>query len=209
MGFTVVGPNEFLGSGHPDGREELPPFLGLIKSRDAGESWRAISLLGEVDFHVLEASGSRVYGSGSDFDSRQPRFLTSRNRGRAWEQREAPEPLLSLAISPSDASTIVASGEERVYRSSDGGKRWRPVDAPAPGLLTWNARGLFLAGLDGRVWSASGPESPWRSTAEALGEPVAAWDSGPDGELLAALHDGSVKQSDDAGRSWATRLEPG
>ena len=96
-----------------------------------------------------------------------------------------------------------------MYRSSDGGKRWRPVDAPAPGLLTWNARGLFLAGLDGRVWSASGPESPWRSTAEALGEPVAAWDSGPDGELLAALHDGSVKQSDDAGRSWATRLEPG
>src|SRR5688500_13377313 len=36
MGFTVVGPDRFLGSGHPDGREGLPPFPGLIESRDAG-----------------------------------------------------------------------------------------------------------------------------------------------------------------------------
>ena len=28
MGFTVVGPNTILGSGHPDGRDDLPPFLG-------------------------------------------------------------------------------------------------------------------------------------------------------------------------------------
>jgi hypothetical protein len=25
MGFTVVGPDTFLGSGHPDGRDRLPP----------------------------------------------------------------------------------------------------------------------------------------------------------------------------------------
>lgn len=57
MGFAIVGPGRFLGSGHPDGREQLPPFLGLIESRDAGRSWDAVSLQGEVDFHVLEASG--------------------------------------------------------------------------------------------------------------------------------------------------------
>src|SRR3712207_5291105 len=32
MGFAVVGPDRFLGSGHPDGREQAPPFLGLIRS---------------------------------------------------------------------------------------------------------------------------------------------------------------------------------
>ncbi len=48
MGFTVVGPDHFLASGHPDGRERLPPLLGLIESRDAGESWQAISLLGAL-----------------------------------------------------------------------------------------------------------------------------------------------------------------
>jgi hypothetical protein len=77
MGFTVVGPDRFLGSGHPDGRERLPAFLGLIESRDAGESWRPISLLGKRDFHVLEASGRRVYGFGSDFESRAASLLVS------------------------------------------------------------------------------------------------------------------------------------
>src|ERR671919_1083814 len=65
MGFTVVGPDRFLGSGHPDGREGLPPFLGLIESRDAGRTWEPISLLGERDFHVLAASGGGVRVVGS------------------------------------------------------------------------------------------------------------------------------------------------
>jgi hypothetical protein len=66
MGFTVTGPDRFLGSGHPDGREGLSPFLGLIRSTDAGRTRQPVSLLGERDFHVLEAAGSRVYGYGSD-----------------------------------------------------------------------------------------------------------------------------------------------
>jgi len=80
MGFTVAGPDRFLGSGHPDLREKLPPFLGLIESRDAGESWQARSLRGRADFHVLEASGQRVYGYGSDWETRRPQFLTKRRR---------------------------------------------------------------------------------------------------------------------------------
>jgi len=71
MAFTVVGPNRFMGSGHPDGRDDLPPFLGLIETRDAGESWQAISLQGKADFHVLEVAGRRVYGFGSDFQTRR------------------------------------------------------------------------------------------------------------------------------------------
>jgi photosystem II stability/assembly factor-like uncharacterized protein len=209
MGFTVVGPNRFLGSGHPDGRENLPPFLGLIESRDAGQSWRSVSLQGEVDFHVLEASGPRVYGFGSDFESREPRFLASADRGKTWERRRPPEPLLSLAIAPTDPSVVIASGEQGVYRSENAGETWRTINAPAAGLLAWNARGLFLAGLDGRVWSTSPPAVRWQSTAEAIGDSPAAWDSGPNDELLAALHDGTVRQSDDGGRTWITRLSPG
>ena len=55
MGFTVVGPSTILGSGHPDGRDDLPPFLGLIRSDDGGRSWRPVSLLGTRDFLGLEA----------------------------------------------------------------------------------------------------------------------------------------------------------
>ena len=52
MGFTVVGPDHFLGSGHPDFRDrqlydpDRRPLLGLVESRDAGRSWRPLSLLG-------------------------------------------------------------------------------------------------------------------------------------------------------------------
>jgi hypothetical protein len=64
MGFTIVGANRFLGSGHPDineAREEnLPSLLGLIESTDEGESWQPISLSGEADFHVLRFAGERV-----------------------------------------------------------------------------------------------------------------------------------------------------
>ena len=144
MGFAVIGPDHFLGSGHPDGRDDLPPFLGLIESRDAGRTWSPVSLQGEVDFHVLEAAGQRVYGYGSDFATREPRFLASTDGGKHWRRLEAPEPLISLALSPEDPRTLFASGQRGLHRSADAGRSWRPVDAPAAGLLAWTAAGLIL-----------------------------------------------------------------
>jgi hypothetical protein len=207
MGFTVVGPNRFLGSGHPDGRESLPPFLGLISSNDAGDSWRPVSLQGEVDFHVLEASGDRIYGYGSDFDSRGARFLKSVDGGKSWTRLTAPEPLLSLAIAPGRADEIVVSGEQRVFVSRNGGQTWRPIDAPAAGLLAWTSDGLFLVGGDGDVWRADSAGAPWEPRASIGGQP-AAFESGPRGELLAALHDGTVQQSADGGGRWTVRSRP-
>jgi hypothetical protein len=80
MGFTVAGPNHFLGSGHPDLRDDLPPLLGLIESRDAGETWTPISLQGKVDFHALRVRGKRIVG----YDATSGRVMTSQDRGRTW-----------------------------------------------------------------------------------------------------------------------------
>ncbi|MEJ7797526.1 MAG: F510_1955 family glycosylhydrolase [Solirubrobacteraceae bacterium] len=203
MGFAIVGPDRFLGSGHPDLREELPPFLGLIESRDAGRSWRAQSLQGKVDFHVLEASDRRIYGYGSDFESREPRFLTSEDGGRRWQSLTAPEPLVSLAISPTDSSSLIASGERRVFRSRDGGRSWSTLDSPAAGLLAWNASGVFLVGGTGRVWRSTDAGS-WRAAGSIGGQP-SALDNGRGRDLLVALHDGTIKRSADAGRVWTVR----
>jgi len=49
MGFSLVKPGLFLGSGHPDARDDSPPHLGLIKSVDRGRSWQSVSLLGQAD----------------------------------------------------------------------------------------------------------------------------------------------------------------
>ena len=207
MGLTIVGPDRFLGSGHPDLREKLPPFLGLIESRDAGQSWRAVSLLGKVDFHVLEARGTRIYGYGSDYESRTARFLTSADGGRRWVRRKTPEPLISLAIAPSTSRRIIASGERRVFRSDDAGRSWRVLDAPDSGLVAWNTDGVFVVGNDGRVWRAKHDGRSWQE-AGSVGEQPAAFDTGAPRELLVALHDGTIKRSTDAGNSWTIRSRP-
>ena len=205
MGFTVVGPNYFLGSGHPDGREQLPPFLGLIRSRDGGKSWRPVSLLGKRDFHVLEAAGKRVYGFGSDFETRAQGFLASVDGGRSWKERQVPDPLIALALDPEDPERLLASGERALYLSKDAGRRWLPIDGPA-GLVAWTDR-IVVVDDRGAVHSAEDPNGRLRKIGEIGGRP-AALESGPERALYVALHDGTIKHSDDAGRSWSVQSKP-
>lgn len=208
MGFAVVGPNRFLGSGHPDLREKLPPYLGLIESRDSGRSWDAVSLQGKVDFHVLEARGRRIYGYGSDFKTRRARFLTSTDGGRRWSRLRAPEALVSLVISPDDPRKLIAAGERNVYFSGDSGRSWSKLETPAVGLLAWSTEGVFLVGANGRVWRSARDAPPWKGVGSIGGQP-AAFEVGQTRSLLVALHDGTVKQSRDGGMNWTIRSQPG
>lgn len=205
MGFTVIGPNDFLGSGHPDGREKLPPFLGLMRSADAGKRWEPVSLLGKRDFHVLEAAGERVYGFGADFDTREQGFLMSLNRGRSWTERDVPEPLIALAIDPKDPARILASGQRALYLSRDAGRRWLRIEGPA-GLVAWSDR-VVVVDNEGAVHSAQGPNRRLRPVGDIGGAPAAV-ETGPGGRLYAALHEGTIKQSGDGGRSWTLRSRP-
>jgi hypothetical protein len=205
MGFAVTGPDRFLGSGHPDGRQGLPPFLGLIRSTDAGRTWEPVSLLGERDFHVLEAAGRRVYGYGTDFESREASLLISDDGGRSWHERTPPEPLLSLAIDPRDSDRAVASGEDGTYSTTDAGRGWRPLTDEA-GLLAWrDADALFVVRFDGSVERSADGGRSWRALGNIDGQP-AAFES-TDAGLHVALHDGTIKRST-GGRSWAIRSRP-
>lgn len=213
MGFTVLGADDFLGSGHPDGRDGLPPYLGLIRSRDAGRTWKPVSLLGERDFHVLEASGGTVYGYGSDFETREAALLVSRDGGRSWQERTTPEPLLSLAIDPSDPDLVVVSGERGLYFSPDAGKGWRPT-AGNPALLSWTVRGasraagrLYAANFDGQTHRSDDAGRTWRRVGEIGGEP-AAFEAATPTDLHVALHDGTIRRSTDGGATWTIRSRP-
>lgn len=204
MGFTVVGPDGFLGSGHPDGREKAPPFLGLIRSGDAGETWQSVSLRGKADFHVLEAANSRIYGFGSDWETRRPQFLVGNDDGKTWDERDVPEPLISLAVRPGDPDRIFASGERGLYESRDAGRRWTEREG-TPGFLGWRRDGLTVVTMDGAVMAS--PEGRrWRRLGEIGGQP-AAFEAEAE-FLYAALHDGTIKRSRDGGRSWAVRSRP-
>ena len=207
MGFTVIGPDSFLGSGHPDGREGLPPFLGLIRSEDAGETWKPVSLLGKADFHVLEAQRNRIYGFGADFQSRREQLLVSRDGGKRWSRARPPEPLLSLAIAPHNANRVVASGQRQLYESSNAGRNWKPIPGE-PGLLAWPVGDqLYAIRTRGQVATSTRPGAGWKVVGQAGGQP-AAFEARTGTDLYVALHNGTIRRSTDGGRTWKLRSRP-
>ncbi len=207
MGFSIVGANRFLGSGHPDAREqELPPLLGLIESTDAGKSWEPISLLGEADFHVLRSAGARVYG----YDATNDRLLTSSDQGATWEELDKPGPIVDLAFNaqvPRLVTTAAGSLEQGMYESRNGGQSWKRLN-DAVGLLAWPAPDrLYLVDGLGQVFVSPNGGRTLMKRGEIGGEPAALLAVGPD-ELYAALHDGTIKRSTDGGASWTVRSSP-
>lgn len=207
MGFTVVGPNRFLGSGHPDLRDDLPSHLGLIESVDAGGTWDSVSLLGQADFHVLRRAGSRVYG----YDASNDRLLVSKDDGRTWQERPKPGPVLDLVVSPDDPKRILVTsigvGASGLFESRDDGRSWERLSGSI-GLLAWptSARLYVLSGTGDVLTSTTGGSGLVRR-GEIGGQPAAFLAEAP-GELFAALHDGTIKWSRDGGATWAVRSTP-
>lgn len=205
MGFTVVGPDRFLGSGHPDLRTDQPPYLGLIDSADAGRSWREISLGGEADFHVLEARGALVVGYGTDFETRRPQLLRSETGGAEWAELRSPASLIDLAIAPADADAWLAAGQNGLWATGDAGATWDRRSGRS-GFLGWLPGGLFLAGRDGAVSTSRDAGRTWTAVGDVGGR-VAAFEATEDG-LYAALHSGVIKLSRDDGATWTVRSRP-
>lgn len=201
MGFTVAGPDRFLGSGHPAPGEGGPPSLGLIESRDAGRNWREVSLGGQVDFHVLRYAGDKVYG----FDGSRGALMTSGDGGASWQVSAVPSPLYDLAVDPGDPAHLVGASEAGLIERTGGS--WRPRSEMA-GLLTWPEGGpLYIVEGDGTVSASEDSGRTWERRG-SLAEAPAAVASAASGEVYVALQSGTVMRSDDGGRSWTPRVRP-
>lgn len=200
MGFSTSGADRFIGSGHPGPDQDLPPNLGLIESRDAGRTWKNVSLLGEADFHVLQQSGDRIYG----FDGSQGRLMVSGDDGRSWRQRKPPAGVLGLGIDPTDSSRVVASTEAGIFISDNAGRGWRLLRADVGGLVAWPARDrLYLVDGRGQVLLSSDAGANWQTQGSIGGQPAAF--IAREDELYAALADATIKRSTDGGVSWTAR----
>lgn len=206
MGFTVVGPGRFLGSGHPDFRmdPDLPARLGLIRSDDAGETWQSISLSGEADFHALRAAQGQIYA----WDSGTGRVMQSPDNGRSWEPRSTLD-LHDLVVSPEAPESLLATTEAGIVRSDDGGRTWAPViGAPALTVLAWGGRdSLYGVTATGTVHHSPDGGATWSQRGTVEGEPEALTVS-VDTQLervYVAVAERGILSSDDGGASFTVR----
>jgi hypothetical protein len=208
MGFSIVGPNRFIGSGHPDAREQkLPPLLGLIESADAGKTWNPISLLGEADFHVLRSAGKRVYG----YDASNDRLLASADEGQTWKELDKPGQIVDLAPDPRDPQRLVTSAvgglEQGVYTSQDGGQSWKRLN-DAVGLMAWPApERLYVVDQQGSALVSGDGGRTFAKHGDIGGQPAALLAVAKD-DVYVALHDGTIKRSTDGGATWTVRSQP-
>ena len=201
MGFTVVGPDHFLGSGHPDARDyqakRLPPLLGLIESRDAGATWQPLSLQGQADSHALRAAHGRIYG----FDSTSGAFMVSAD-GTTWETR-AKLPMVDFAVSPNDPDVLVATTEGGLQHSRDGGRTWEGSGPPLV-LLAWpDPAALWGVSVAGAVFLSADAGGTWQQVGTIPGKPNVLLAAGE--RLYASVHEGGIYQSSNGGTTWQLR----
>ena len=200
MGFTVAGPNDLLASGHPDLRvdelmvEGKPPLLGLAQSSD-GQTWKPLSLLGEVDFHSLVTAHDRVYG----LDSQTGALMVSRDR-TTWETRGKGLPFGDLAVSPTDADVLVAAAPDGVVKSGDGGRSWKKAGPQQAAYLSWTDEGLFAVSPNGAVMRSDDSGGTWQPLGSVEGSPAAFLVA--EGEIYVAVHEAGIMQSTDGGKSF-------
>ena len=202
MGFAVVGPGHFLGSGHPDLRERLPASLGLIESTDAGQTWDAVSLLGDADLHAIEPVGDRIYA----YDSHTGSLITTTDRTE-WTPITT-QPLYDLAANPDAPQTVYATTGRGVLVASTNGNQ--PVEVEGAPTLTgidWQPGGpLVGVGSDGTVMVTDDPTTAQWREAGSLDGPAEAVDAIA-GRWHAATESGVYESTDD-GQTWRLVLSP-
>ncbi len=195
MGFTVRGPDNFIGGGHPSLTEiredRYPPLLGFIETKDGGASWEILAMRGEADLHALAVVGDVIYA----VDSTSGRLLATSD-GRSWESRSE---VRALSLAAKEDGTILATTEAGLLESNDEARTWT-ASAGAP-------RVLFVASQPGSVtWGISsdggvfrdGGEAGWQRVGSVAGRPEAFGASAD--RLFAATGEGIFESSD--GVAW-------
>ncbi len=197
MGFAVAGPDHFYASGHPGPGDDLPNPVGLIESRDGGQTWSVLSRAGESDFHAVAAGSGVVVG----FDG----AVRSTTDGRSWTTGAADVTAASLAVSPSDASVVLATTQHGPVRSTDGGATFTHLEgAPVLVFLAWPAdEALWAVAADGSVHLSSDGGLTWSRRGGAGAAPQA-FTAADASSVVVALEDEIVRSTD--GGATFTRI---
>jgi len=138
MGFTTLGKALFA-SGHPPQGSKAPNPVGLVKSIDGGLSWEAVSLVGKVDFHLLEGAGSELYGA----DSQSGNLLHSADSGMTWNSLGT-NTFTDIAVSPEMPGTAIAIKNSELLLTESAFKSTSKIMSKLKiTQIEWNKSGFY------------------------------------------------------------------
>ena len=156
MGFSTLG-KALLASGHPAVGSTMPNPIGLVKSIDGGLSWKAVSLVGKVDFHFLEGAGSDLYGA----DSQSGKFMYSADSGLTWKIL-GENNITDIAVSPKKSGMAIAIKDSELLLTNNAFKTSSKIKSSLKiTQIEWRESGLYaLSGSSlykstniGRTWT--------------------------------------------------------
>nr|WP_299168260.1 exo-alpha-sialidase [uncultured Arthrobacter sp.] len=204
MGFAEASADLYYASGHPGPGSELPNPLGLVKSTDGGETWQELSRQGESDFHTMTVSSEGIFG----FDG----TLRLTGDGEEWTEVEAPFQPANLSAYV-DSPAVLATTEEGVQRSTDGGLTWElSADSPVL-LLTTFADEATVAGVspDGVIYTSQDAGQTWEEAGGTTAAPaaLAATTEGENGLRVWVSTEKGIEYSEDGGASFTTTVRAG
>ncbi|MDP3760652.1 MAG: glycosyl hydrolase [Ramlibacter sp.] len=220
MGYSVTR-DALYSSGHPAPGSGLTDPLGLIKSRDGGQTWQQLGLAGESDFHMLATSyaTNAVYLLNPQPNSRmkQAGIYYTLNDGLKWTRCAAKgldlDPQLhGLAVHPTDAAFVAAGTDDGLYLSGDsaesferlvGGKRVLAQNFDLDGQHLWFSTYAGKAAL-ARIALKAGAKAEDIPIPALKEDAVAYIAQNPvrRAEIAIATFKRSVFLSKDQGRTW-------
>lgn len=184
----------FYASGHPGPTQDWPDPVGIIASEDKGETWTPRTLMGEVDFHLLEVSGDYFVGVAAYYGV----VVGSSDGAKSWLTLETPS-LDSLSVNPKNGSEILIISEGKLLLSSDAGLSFDSIEAPDNLLLVdWFDSGIYVS-TDRRLFFSSDLTKGFSSNPEIFNKIQAA---SAQGKNVIVLDEDGVHISQDAGESF-------
>jgi hypothetical protein len=192
------GPGELLGSGHPEGGS-LPENLGLMSSRNAGNTWAPVVELGKTDYHILQAAGRHIVGVLAD----DRRIRVSGDGGRSFEDKTPPDVPLDVAFDPGKPEQMVVATQQGVFTSADGGGSWRERDTTPAEQLAWGESDTVYRADPGGAIKVSGDAGTSWDDAGTVGMQVNELAVDAAGAVYASVAGGEVRRSTDGGRTWS------
>lgn len=131
----------FYASGHPGPLQNLPDPVGVLVSHNQGNTWRPLSLTGEVDFHLLEVSQENFIGAAANLGE----ILKSKDGGQTWQSTQVPV-FSDMTLNPILKNEILLATKSGLRYSMDFANTFEDIAGPKNvSKVEWNQEFVFVA----------------------------------------------------------------